>query len=310
MALTRIFRATYSSSLNAGEIWKYVLDKKPRVILMESFCAPESHIEMGGIIDYEKEYGTDTMKQLLEVGTSAHKKWTGELAAVVAGVSVGSEFRFCDRFHEISFNRFINRNPKAELVLELLQALDTIQDADDSAQHISRAIPELWVERHQVMSHIIKRQQKKYPGEELLSVIGSAHADSVELLLNAEETSSLDDLLVNYPPTYTEDDLDKRLAVAALLSTTMAFHPSTVVSPEDVPEDQKEHADRVYNNYRNTFRRRLEDNIPGSQSRDIAPTQEQLLARVASRYSGRSVGLLQLPRLCNELEMVRQAKAS
>ena len=310
MQLTRIIGANYNTSLNATEIWNYVIDRKPRSILMESFCTPESDIQTGGIIDYEEEYGRDIMKQLLDLGAESHRKWSGELAAVVAGVGVGAEIRFCDRMHSISFNRFINKYDKAEVVLQLLNTLDSLQDADDNAQQLSKSIPELWTERHEIMSHVVLTQKQRFPDEEILAIIGSAHTEEVQSLLTSNKTTSLDDLLTDYPATYENDDLDKRLAVAALLSTTMAFHPNTVVSPEDIPESLKSQADKVYNNYRSIFRRRLEDNIPGSQSRDIAPSQEELMKRMTARFGARSVGLLQLPRLSSELKMVSNARSA
>ncbi|KAJ9453805.1 hypothetical protein DIPPA_70213 [Diplonema papillatum] len=311
----RVIGVKYGTPLNADAVWDVLenSERRPKRVLMESFCCPSREVVTGGRVAYEEEFDEDAMAHVMasSADPSVRARWSGELVAVVAAMRHGIPVHFCDRLHGVSFNRYLHRSSKEDLFLDLLKAVDRVAKVEDAEMMFSRAVPELWEERHKVATTLIRRAAAELrEGEEVVAVVGDWHRQEIEKLWDTD--ADLDELLVDYPPdpVLSDIDLDKRAAMAALLATTMAYPPQLVLVPGDLAEENRERAGRTYNSYRTLFRRRFHEHRAGWQEHEEVATKEDVAKRLAERASGATLGLLALPRIVNSSRMMLDAAAS
>jgi len=313
----------YTSHKGGDELFALFSEFRPRVVLMESFAAPDADVSTGGMIPYRDHLNSTGLPWALAAmaaNQELRQSWTCEAVGVLAALHAGAEIRFADRYHSLSFDRIIARRSLDQVRRDVVMAtegvaqkLEQTKGAVDIPQNgLCPFFPELWSERHAVMAQVTKlaAQEAQQIQDDALQthhvalVVGAEHIDHVVPLLQDETSVPMpmggfgggleNHLEVPDDPATFEEQLEKRCAMAALLGATRAFPQSLVLPP---PEDLVQEAQPVVRRAYPRYHRAIAERLAGAGLNSVHSSMEDVL----SRHQQATHSLSQLYELCNQL---------
>eukprot|EP01051_Picozoa_sp_SAG22_P013131 SAG22_NODE_1439_length_4416_cov_25.417940_4_plen_242_part_00 len=132
----------YNAAQGGGEVHALILaaagrssSRKPPVVLMESFAAPNSAVEPGGAVPYQDLLvpADGLAAALALVGSPLFRaQWSAESVAVLAALQAGGEVRLCDRLAHVSFDRLVGRRSLDQLRKDLAAAVEAVAQQIES----------------------------------------------------------------------------------------------------------------------------------------------------------------------------------
>eukprot|EP00928_Gymnodinium_smaydae_P074934 TRINITY_DN57951_c0_g1_i1.p1 TRINITY_DN57951_c0_g1~~TRINITY_DN57951_c0_g1_i1.p1 ORF type:complete len:323 (-),score=43.20 TRINITY_DN57951_c0_g1_i1:200-1168(-) len=273
----------YASTRGADELFALIDTQRPTMMLMESFAVSSSKIVVGGVLPYRNHLDPVGLEKALHLVTdhAFRASLTSEAVGVLAGLRAGTEIRFADRQHPLSFSRLIARLSVNEMRHAIIVATEAFAASLETQGRTQDALPlppqnvlcqffpELWGERHAVMAHVVRQALGEADGDVAL-VVGKEHIDPVVEKLNSTDDDDIAALLREPSETTDRDEeLEKRAALAALLVSTQTFPAEYVLPPVDeIDADAKTVVSRVYPKYRWAIDGRLNSVRNGRSSYD------------------------------------------
>merc|ERR1719329_213548 len=286
---------SWGSQQGGADACKFMRERRPGCLLMESYWAPGT-IETGKEVPYAKFLNPLGVGRA--ISSVAHKpelreKLSAESLAVLTGMEVGSEIRFADREHAVSFDRLVARMSVNEMLSSVAKVADAFgsaverqgQEANSTTPWAQEELlqnllcpffPELWRERHLVMASTIRRAALDLEAGErrdVMVVLGAKHVEPLAEILEQEPHADEDLLALLGNPDDTasfEDQLEKRAALVALLVSTRSFPPGYVLpASEDLLPEALAIVKPVYTRVRGAIMQRMgsfDQTMQGSQA--------------------------------------------
>eukprot|EP00933_Yihiella_yeosuensis_P027010 TRINITY_DN20951_c0_g1_i1.p1 TRINITY_DN20951_c0_g1~~TRINITY_DN20951_c0_g1_i1.p1 ORF type:complete len:173 (+),score=21.84 TRINITY_DN20951_c0_g1_i1:44-562(+) len=129
----------YGSACGGEEVFKLIHESKPRVVLMETFVAPDAEVDTGGVIPYRSHLNSVGLPSALTLSKDPdfRRMWSCEAVGVLSALSVDAEIRFADRYHSISFDRLLAKRSFDDLRAQVVAATEGLAQQVEQAKSLS-----------------------------------------------------------------------------------------------------------------------------------------------------------------------------
>eukprot|EP00930_Biecheleria_cincta_P013955 TRINITY_DN12200_c0_g1_i1.p1 TRINITY_DN12200_c0_g1~~TRINITY_DN12200_c0_g1_i1.p1 ORF type:complete len:366 (-),score=57.63 TRINITY_DN12200_c0_g1_i1:179-1216(-) len=324
----------YAGSKGGEELFALLERCRPRVVLMESFAAPDAEVFTGGQIPYGSQLNKAGLPRAWTMIEDAkfQNLWSCEAVGVLSALRIGAELRLADRYHAVSFDRLIAKRSLDEIRTNVVSATESLAQQLEGRRATAIAqnalcsagferlhwsskwyqrprtrrcpfFPELWSERHAVMANVTKRAADEEEDSHIALVVGTEHVDHVASLLDDE--GDIAHLLSAPDDTAPfEVQVEKRCVLAALLGATRAFPQDLVLpAPDNLVPEAAEVVRSVYPKYHRAIAGRLSQ----AGMKSVYGSVEEVI----SSHQQTVHGLSQLYELCDQLgDPLKQAVTS
>ena len=255
--------------------------------------------------------------------------WSAESVGLLAALRVGARVHRVDRPHTTSFHRVVASRTLDQLKHQLVHAVETVavemEQAGSPADTASLLLPpqnalaccfdELWGERHRLMAQFTREAIVSAPPGDVALIAAHEHLPAIRSLLTLAPELQPFELaaLLSSPPEATageaglgasDEMIEKRAAVAAMLVSTRAFPPTCVLpQADDLPPSLAQFIGSVYPRYRNAFESRIgQAREAAGQGEDAQQSRRDLMAALQGGQAGTVNALVQLQALCETLQ--------